>query len=108
MNEEGREWRRVIGVDEVQEGEVVGVTLGERPIAVYRVEGEFYATADRCTHAAANLSDGELFGCLIECPLHNGRFDIRTGKAMTSPVTRDLVTYPVRVQGDDIEVLVRV
>lgn len=108
MDEAQREWRRVLGVDELPEGEVVGVTLGERQLAIYRVDGAFYATADKCTHAAALLSDGMLFGCLIECPLHNGRFDIRTGKAMTSPLTRDLPTYPIRVQGQDLEVLVRV
>jgi len=86
------------------EGEVLGIVLGGRDIALYDIDGTLYATDDICTHAYARLSDGWLDRGEIECPLHAGRFDVKTGKPMCPPVTDDLKTYPVRLAGDEIEV----
>lgn len=97
-------WIRVSSVGAVAPGEVVGVEAGGKRIAVYNVDGDFFATDDACTHGAALLSDGWLEGCEIECPLHAGRFDVRNGKALCAPLTRDVATYPVRANGDDLEV----
>ena len=85
-------------------GEVLGVTIAGREIALYDLDGEVFATSDICTHAYARLSDGWLDKEEIECPLHAGRFDPRTGKALCPPVTEDLKTYPVRVVGDEIQI----
>jgi naphthalene 1,2-dioxygenase system ferredoxin subunit len=57
-----------------------------------------------CTHAYARLSDGWLDKSEIECPLHAGRFDVKTGKALCPPVTEDIKTYPVRLVGDEIQI----
>jgi naphthalene 1,2-dioxygenase system ferredoxin subunit len=84
------------------EDEPVSVNFEEFEIALYRVGDEFFATDNICTHAHAYLTDGFQEGCTIECPLHAGCFDIRTGKALTAPVTEDIRTYPVRVEGEDI------
>ena len=65
------------------------------------------ATDNVCTHAFALLSDGWLDGEYVECPLHGGRFEVATGKAMGDPVVCDLRTFPVRVSGDDIEILIK-
>ena len=65
---------------------------------------EIFATDDVCTHAYAKLSDGWLDKGEIECPLHAGRFDVKTGKATAPPCTDDLKTYPVRVSGNEIQV----
>ena len=96
-------WQRVAGVDDVAEGEVMGVQgVGGEPIALYRIDGEIYATHDICTHEHAHLSDGYLEGCEIECPLHQARFDIRTGKATCRPATDAVAVYPVKIVGKDI------
>src|SRR4028118_1709856 len=58
---------------------------GDEPIAVFNVDGEFYAIDDTCTHQDASLADGWLDGCVVECPLHASCFDLRTGKVSGPP-----------------------
>ena len=87
---------------EVRDGHVRRVVVGERAIALFRLEGEIFATDDACTHAFGTLSEGYVEGDEIECPLHGGRFDIRTGKATCFPAAQDLGTYDVRVEGEKI------
>lgn len=81
------------------EGEVVGIKVDGKEIAVYNVGGRLYATDNICTHAFALLSDGYLEEHMIECPLHAGRFDIRDGKGQGPPISCDIRTYPVRQNG---------
>lgn len=81
---------------------VTGVNVDGVPIALYRLGDEVFATHGICTHALAFLSDGWVEDGKIECPLHQGQFDIRTGKALCLPVTEDLRVYPVKRDGDDI------
>lgn len=95
-------WIRVAAADDVAEGEVVGVTAAGQQIALYRDKGEFFATSNVCTHQYALLSDGYFEDGCIECPLHQGSFDVRTGKAQCAPVTEDIKVYPLRVEGDDL------
>jgi nitrite reductase/ring-hydroxylating ferredoxin subunit len=100
----GENWVKVASRSALDEGEVTEATIGDKEIAVYNVDGEFYATDNICTHAFARLSEGWLDGDVIECPLHAGRFEVTTGKVVAPPVTCDLKTYPVRISGDDVEV----
>ncbi len=72
------------------------------PVALYEVEGEIYATDNLCTHGAARMSDGFLEGREIECPLHQGRFDVCTGRALCAPVTQNIKTYPVKIEGQRV------
>jgi naphthalene 1,2-dioxygenase system ferredoxin subunit len=102
MAEEG--WVRAAGRGDLAAGDVLGVTVGGREIALFDLDGEVFATSDVCTHAYARLSDGWLDRDEIECPLHAGRFDVRSGKALCPPVTEDIKTYPVRVVGDEIQI----
>jgi nitrite reductase/ring-hydroxylating ferredoxin subunit len=96
-------WVRVTAVADVPENGMTGVRLGDREIAVYHLPGgEFRATDNVCTHEYAQLSDGWLENGEIECPLHAGRFDVRTGKALCAPVEQDLPIYEVRVEGADV------
>jgi naphthalene 1,2-dioxygenase ferredoxin component len=95
-------WERVAAADEIEEGEMIESLLGEREIALYKVAGRIYATSNICTHGAARLTEGYLEGCEIECPLHQGRFDIRSGKALCAPASEDIETYEVRVEGGDV------
>jgi len=98
----GPGWERAACIDDVAEGEVAGIHAGGQSIALYKVEGEVYATHDICSHEHAHLSEGYLEGYEIECPLHQARFDIRTGKAMCRPATEGVVVYPVKLVGKDI------
>ena len=68
--------------------------------AIYRSpDNEFYCTDGLCTHEQVHLADGLVMDGIIECPMHNGQFEYRTGKAVRSPACDDLRTYPVRVYG---------
>lgn len=98
------DWIRVAARPDVKDGEVIGVEVGERRIAVYNIGGTFHATDNVCTHAFALMSDGYLEGDIIECPLHGGRFEVRTGKGLGPPIVCDLKVYAVRLTGDNIEV----
>lgn len=69
------------------------VTVGDFNLALFRVEGNVYALDDLCTHAEASLSEGEIFDCKIECPLHGAEFDLKSGEAVTPPATKDVKTY---------------
>jgi 3-phenylpropionate/trans-cinnamate dioxygenase ferredoxin subunit len=80
--------------------DVMRLDHGGKTYALYRdAKGSYFATDGVCTHEHAQLADGLVFGHLIECPKHNGRFDIRTGRAVRAPACVDLASYPVRVEG---------
>jgi 3-phenylpropionate/trans-cinnamate dioxygenase ferredoxin subunit len=96
------EFVKVAQVSDVPVGEGKLVRVGDQFVALYNCDGTFYATDDNCSHAEASLSEGFLQGCEIECPLHGGRFDVRTGKATWSPAFVPVATYAVQVDGDDV------
>ncbi|MCZ6524864.1 MAG: non-heme iron oxygenase ferredoxin subunit [Alphaproteobacteria bacterium] len=98
------DWQRVAEVDEVDDDEPRQILVGGRIIALYKLGSEFYATDDTCTHEFASLCDGYIEGDTIECPLHQARFHIPTGKVLDLPAEEDLATYPVRVEGSLIYV----
>jgi anthranilate 1,2-dioxygenase large subunit len=95
-------WQRVTSISEIDADGVLGVDVDGSPVALYRLGNEVFATAGICTHALAILSDGFVEDGKIECPLHQGQFDIRSGKALCAPVTEDLRTYAVKLDGDDV------
>src|SRR5690242_5220738 len=96
-------WRKAASRGDLAPGDVLGVVLAGREVAIYDIDGTLYATDDVCTHAYARLSDGWLDNAEIECPLHAGRFDVKTGKATAPPCVDPLKTYPIRLLGDDIQ-----
>ncbi len=91
-------WIDVTAAEAVPEDDVIGIDIAGKSLALYQVEGEIYATDNICTHGNARLCDGFLEGHEIECPLHQGKFDIRNGKAMCAPLTEDVRTYPVKIE----------
>lgn len=96
-------WVRIACVDDVAEGEMLPLNVQGRKLALYHLEdGDFCVTANVCTHEFALLTDGWFEGGEIECPLHAGRFDVRTGKRLCAPVERDLPVYAVEIRGEDI------
>ena len=101
------EWVDACAVDDIDHEDLIAWTHGSQKIAIYRTEKGFFATALFCTHFRQNLEMGIVIGCVIECPLHGGRFDLRTGKALSAPVSKDIKTYPVKVEGNRVFVQVK-
>lgn len=99
-------WHDVGGEDIVAEGEVAAVSAAGKPLALFLLEGAYYAVHDLCTHGEAQLSDGWIEDGCIECPLHQGKFCIRTGEAMSPPVSEPVATFETRLVDGRIEVLV--
>ena len=96
------DWRRVASAADFPTNDMRRVVVNGQPITLYNLDGEFFATHDICTHELASLADGYLDGDVIECPLHQGCFNIKTGKALSAPVTEDIATYAVKVEGGDV------
>jgi len=98
------EWTDLIARDALEPGDVTPVTLGGRRLAVYDAADGIYVTMALCTHAGADLCDGYFDGHVIECPLHQGCFDVRSGRPLGAPVTRPVKTYPARVVDGRVQV----
>jgi naphthalene 1,2-dioxygenase ferredoxin component len=96
------EWHVVASVSDFGEEEVICVVAAGRRIALYSVEGEYYATDDACSHGKASLSEGFLEGYMIECPLHQGLIDVRNGCPGSAPITEAVASYPVKCQGEEL------
>jgi nitrite reductase/ring-hydroxylating ferredoxin subunit len=80
------------------------VVVDRERVLLANVEGVFYALRDACGHRGASLVRGTLTGHVIECPLHYATFDVRTGKLLSGPVSADVPTYAVQVEGDTVYV----
>lgn len=91
-------WTRVASCADVDEDSTLAVEVDGHPVCLYNIAGEILATDNKCTHGEADLSDGLILdSALIECPMHEGSFDIRTGKAVGAPCTHALRCHTVRV-----------
>jgi nitrite reductase/ring-hydroxylating ferredoxin subunit len=92
---------KALARSELAAGAFRAADVGGQRIVVYDVEGQLFATAERCAHQGGPLGDGLLEGCIVTCPWHGWQFDVRTGVAVFDPTSR-VATYPVHVEGDDI------
>ncbi|MCY3897394.1 MAG: fatty acid desaturase [Caldilineaceae bacterium] len=103
--ESSGEWIEIGPVEDIEEEDVIRLDHGSRTLAIYRLKGDrYYATDGLCTHEYAYLADGLVIDGVIECPLHNGRFDIATGRALRAPACDHLETYPVERRGNSLYV----
>ena len=100
------EFFKVARVSEVLPGRKKLVEVDGFPVALFNMDGEFYAIEDVCTHDGGPLAEGELEGDEIECPRHGARFSVRTGEALCMPAVEPVECYDVKVEGDDIFVSV--
>lgn len=89
-------WTDLIAVADLNAGWVTRADLGQRAFAVYDTPTGVYITKALCNHGGADLCDGYFDGHLIECPLHQGAFDVRDGRPLDMPATRPMKTYPAR------------
>jgi 3-phenylpropionate/trans-cinnamate dioxygenase ferredoxin component len=94
--------RRVCKKSEISIGSAI--RLDDRDIAVFNVDGEFFAIKDVCTHDEARLSDGELSGETITCPWHGACFSVKTGEALSLPAIEPVKTFPVILGEDEVYV----
>ena len=92
-------WIDALAKDDLPTDDVIGLEVAGRDIALYTVGSDVFATDNICTHGHARLCDGFLDGHEIECPLHQGKFDVRDGRPMCAPVTEPLRSYPVKIEG---------
>jgi 3-phenylpropionate/trans-cinnamate dioxygenase ferredoxin component len=98
------EFVTVATTDEIPAGERIVIEIERKWVAVFNVDGIYYAILDICSHDDGPLAEGELHGCVIECPRHGATFDITTGKVLSAPALVDVPKYEVRVQGNEIQV----
>ena len=80
------------------------VDVNDVLIAIFNIDGKYYAIEDMCTHDGETLAGGEIEGCEIICPRHGARFDITTGEVLSEPAYEDLETFPVRVEDGMVQV----
>ncbi|MGE5468525.1 MAG: non-heme iron oxygenase ferredoxin subunit [Ignavibacteria bacterium] len=92
------EWIAIDAVEAFPPGSRRTLEIEGVPVAVYNVDGSYFAIADTCTHAEATLSDGFLEGHEVVCPRHGARFSLVTGAALSPPAYEPVATFPVRVQ----------
>ena len=104
MSETGTGFVTVAKVGEIPEGGVKVVRLGDQSVALFHVDGGYYAIDDICTHDGGELASGTIDGGVIECPRHGARFDIKTGDVLSLPAVVPVPTYAVRIEGDEIQV----
>ena len=94
---------KVATTEELAPGQMKLVQLGEdERILLANVEGEYHAVSEVCTHAYYGLSEGDLMGEEVECPLHGSVFSVKSGQPLTPPADESLTVYPVRIEGGDI------
>jgi 3-phenylpropionate/trans-cinnamate dioxygenase ferredoxin subunit len=95
-------WQRVASLADVAADKGLQVKVGSTEVAIFRVGETLYALEAICPHAEAWLAEGFVDGDRVECPLHQAQFEIPTGKCLGPPADRDLATYPVKVEGNDV------
>ncbi len=94
---------RVASVSEIPPGKGKAVTAGSKKVAIFNVDGKFYAVDNTCLHRGGPLGEGDLAGTTVSCPWHGWEYDVTTGANAVNPSVK-VATYPVRVQGQEIEV----
>ena len=97
-------YTKVARVDDVPPGKAIGVEAGGERIALFNIGGVFYAIGDTCPHRGGPLSEGMIDGTTVTCPWHGAEFDVCSGKNLCPPAARPVSSFPVRVEGGEIEI----
>ena len=98
------ELHKVASKNEVGPGQCISVEVGGQEVALFNIEGSFYAISNTCTHQGGPLSQGEATSTMVTCPWHGARFDLRTGAAAGGPASKGVPTYRVVVEDDDVNI----
>jgi len=98
------EFQKAAVTQDVPMGQAKMVNVGGKQIALFNIEGKYYAIDDTCTHRGGPLSDGLVTGTKVTCPWHGATFDVTTGEVLGPPAPVGVSRYSVRVVGDAIEI----
>lgn len=98
------EYVRVAGVNEVPVGTGHVAEIEERSVAIFNIDGAFFALDNTCAHRGGPLGEGELDGEVVTCPWHSWEYNVRTGISLTTP-SASVKTYAVKIDGDDVKAL---
>ena len=93
---------KIAEVSELDPGDRKVVEVEGQWVALFNIEGEFYAIADICTHDDGPLAEGEVHDHVIECPRHGATFDVRTGEVLSFPAITPVPSYEVKIDGEDV------
>lgn len=96
------EFVKVAQMSELTPGDMKSIKFGNEDVLLVNVDGNIHACDDVCTHSYASLSEGDLSGTEVECPLHGALFNVTSGEVITPPATEALRIFQVRIEGDDI------
>jgi len=95
-------FQKLCGVNDLEENQTIVVEIKEKNILVTKINGEFYAVENNCTHENLPLNGGQVYEGQIQCPHHGARFDIKSGKATQFPAVMELKTYKVVIENDNV------
>jgi nitrite reductase/ring-hydroxylating ferredoxin subunit len=95
---------KVATVQEIPAGQAKKVKVSDKDVALFNVNGTFFAIDDTCPHRGGPLSEGELNGSEVVCPWHGARFNIATGAHLSPPAPRDVSAYKVQIVGNDVQI----
>ena len=99
------QWIDACAADDIENEDLIGFEHEGKKYVIYRSpDDEYFCTDGLCTHEQVDLADGLVVDYLVECPMHNGRFDYRSGAAQGAPVCVDLQTYPTKVEAGRVMV----
>lgn len=98
------EFVRVAALTEIQSGHGIVAEVGGKSVAVFNVEGTIHAVDNTCCHRGGPLGEGEVEGNIVTCPWHGWRFNVTTGACINNPSAK-VEAYQVKVEGDDVKVL---
>ena len=95
---------KVAEVTELEPGKGKTVEVEGVSLALFNVDGTYFAIANTCTHVGGSLGEGALIGKEVTCPLHGAQFDATSGKVLGGPARSDVKSFPVSLEGDDVMV----
>ena len=93
------QWIDVAAQADLFEGAGIAIQPKGLDVALFSIDGEVFATDNICSHGSARLCDGYVEGYEVECPFHQGRFDVRTGAPTCAPATKPVKSWPVKIEG---------
>ena len=94
-------WTRIASARDCPPGESRELVVGNRIVALYNVQGQFYALDGICPHQGGPLGQGSLDGCMVTCPWHGWRFDVCSGQHQTNESVKH-TSFPVKLEGDEV------
>lgn len=96
------EFYKAADIADLEDDGLYPIEVDGEPVCLAKIDGAIYAFTDNCTHISGPLSEGELEGCMLTCPWHGARFDIRTGQVVRGPARQALATFPVKIDGSEV------